>query len=581
MQVDLWKTSGHFDFYRESMFNQMDVDAEEYQARRPALTPAWLLPAEPCAPWQTLLTALRMLRGVQLKPMNCPFHIGVYKQGYYSYRDLPIRWAELGTGMLRDGPPVELCHGQAAAPRTMPACLAQCTATNGAAPCTACSGCGALHRQVTVMATSVRDASTWWTVMLLLPHGFLGAHHVLTPRKLQDDAHIFCLPAQIEGEILGVLDLTEKLLSQFGFTDFEVSCGWLLLQPRAAHSQRAAQGVPHRIGMQVNLSTRPDKFVGSTQIWDQAEAALKSALLRKVRGLISGRPWQATAAADGRRGWAALTHLYEWPTAATWQGWGFEEDVGGGAFYGPKIDIKICDAIGRKWQCSTVQASGGLRRVAGCQLGWAATSGCRAMERGALANLLVCSHAPLCVCLPPRAPAPLQLDFNLPERFDMFYIRCDGRWRHSQRPQPAWERAPPGSASLQLCSPDRLPLMPPHLAAAARSDANVKERPIMIHRAILGSLERFMGILIENYAGVWSRRAARPTLGARVPRCGTARTAAAALGQLALGPGAAQLKHPVHASPACRRLPPVAGPCAVPAGARQQCSGLVCAGCGG
>ncbi|PRW20597.1 threonine--tRNA chloroplastic mitochondrial 2 [Chlorella sorokiniana] len=235
-KVDLWKTSGHIDFYRDSMFNQMDVDAEEYQ----------------------------------LKPMNCPFHISVYKQGYYSYRDLPIRWAELGTVYRYERS-------------------------------------GTMHG-------------------LFRVRGFT-----------QDDAHIFCLPSQIEGEILSVLDLTEQLLSQFGFEDFEV-----------------------------NLSTRPDKFVGSEEIWEQAEQALKGALQRK--------------------------------------GWAFQEDAGGGAFYGPKIDIKICDALGRKWQCSTVQ-----------------------------------------------------LDFNLPERFDMFYI----------------------------------------------SDANVKERPIMIHRAILGSLERFMGILIENFAGAF------------------------------------------------------------------------------
>ncbi|KAI7835328.1 hypothetical protein COHA_010768 [Chlorella ohadii] len=213
-KVDLWKTSGHIDFYRDSMFNQMDVDAEEYQ----------------------------------LKPMNCPFHISIYKQGYYSYRDLPIRWAELGTVYRYERS-------------------------------------GTMHG-------------------LFRVRGFT-----------QDDAHIFCLPTQIEGEILGVLDLTEKLLSQFGFTDFEV-----------------------------NLSTRPDKFVGSQDIWEQAEQALKAALQRK--------------------------------------GWAFQEDVGGGAFYGPKIDIKISDALGR-------------------------------------------------------------------------------------------------------------------------NDANMKERPIMIHRAILGSLERFMGILIENYAGAF------------------------------------------------------------------------------
>lgn len=235
-KLDLWKTSGHYDFYRESMFNQMEIDTEEYQ----------------------------------LKPMNCPFHISVYKQGYYSYRDLPVRWAELGTVYRYERS-------------------------------------GTMHG-------------------LFRVRGFT-----------QDDAHIFCLPEQIESEILGVLDMVETVLSQFGFKDFEV-----------------------------NLSTRPDESVGSTEIWERAESALKSALQQK--------------------------------------GWAFEEDIGGGAFYGPKIDIKIRDAIGRKWQCSTVQ-----------------------------------------------------LDFNLPERFDMFYI----------------------------------------------SDANVKERPIMIHRAIFGSLERFMGILIENFAGAF------------------------------------------------------------------------------
>jgi threonyl-tRNA synthetase len=153
----------------------------------------------------------------------------------------------------------------------------------------------------------------------------------------QDDAHIFCLPDQIADEILGVLDLTEDILSQFGFTDFEV-----------------------------NLSTKPEKSVGGPEIWERAEGALVEALAKK--------------------------------------GWDYEVDEGGGAFYGPKIDIKITDAIGRKWQCSTVQ-----------------------------------------------------LDFNLPERFDLTYADAE----------------------------------------------NVKQRPIMIHRAIFGSLERFFGILTENYAGAF------------------------------------------------------------------------------
>jgi threonyl-tRNA synthetase len=121
-KVDLWKTSGHFDFYRDSMFNQITVDAEEYQ----------------------------------LKPMNCPFHISVYKQGFYSYRDLPIRWAELGTVYRYERS-------------------------------------GTMHG-------------------LFRVRGFT-----------QDDAHIFCLPSQIEDEILGVLNLTEVVLSQFGFSHFEAS----------------------------------------------------------------------------------------------------------------------------------------------------------------------------------------------------------------------------------------------------------------------------------------------------------------------------------------------------------------------
>ncbi|MEO0768885.1 MAG: aminoacyl--tRNA ligase-related protein, partial [Cyanobacteria bacterium J06649_4] len=151
----------------------------------------------------------------------------------------------------------------------------------------------------------------------------------------QDDAHIFCLPDQVSEEILGVLNLTEKILSDFGFTEYEV-----------------------------NLSTRPAKSVGTDDIWQLATNALVDALNTK--------------------------------------GWDYVTDEGGGAFYGPKIDIKIKDAIGRLWQCSTIQ-----------------------------------------------------VDFNLPERFDMNYVAADGS----------------------------------------------RQRPIMIHRAILGSLERFFGILVENYAG--------------------------------------------------------------------------------
>ena len=151
----------------------------------------------------------------------------------------------------------------------------------------------------------------------------------------QDDAHIFCLPEQLQDEIVQVLDLTETILSRFGFDRYDIM-----------------------------LSTRPEKAVGSDDIWDAATLALEGAL--KVKG------------------------------------WDYSVDEGGGAFYGPKIDLKIRDAIGRSWQCSTVQC-----------------------------------------------------DFNLPERFELEYVSAEGE----------------------------------------------RERPIMVHRAIFGSLERFFGILIENCAG--------------------------------------------------------------------------------
>lgn len=232
--LDLWKTSGHFDFYQENMFDSMHVENQAYQ----------------------------------IKPMNCPFHVLTYKHQLHSYRELPLRWAELGTVYRYERS-------------------------------------GALHG-------------------LMRVRGFT-----------QDDAHIFCLPEQIAPEILGVLNLTERILSDFGFTKYEV-----------------------------NLSTRPDKSVGNDHVWELATTALEQALNAK--------------------------------------GWNYIIDEGGGAFYGPKIDIKIQDAIGRLWQCSTIQ-----------------------------------------------------VDFNLPQRFQMEYIAPDGS----------------------------------------------RQQPIMIHRAIFGSLERFFGILIENYAG--------------------------------------------------------------------------------
>jgi threonyl-tRNA synthetase len=233
---DLWQTSGHLDFYQENMFEQIAVEAQQYQ----------------------------------LKPMNCPFHVLTYQHQLHSYRELPIRWAELGTVYRYERS-------------------------------------GVLHG-------------------LMRVRGFT-----------QDDAHIFCLPDQVTEEILGVLNLTEQILSDFGFTDYEV-----------------------------NLSTRPAKSVGSDDIWELATSALQEALDIKA--------------------------------------WAYVTDEGGGAFYGPKIDIKIKDAIGRMWQCSTIQ-----------------------------------------------------VDFNLPERFDLNYVAADGS----------------------------------------------RQRPIMIHRAIFGSLERFFGILVENYAGIF------------------------------------------------------------------------------
>ena len=207
-------------------------------------------------------------RDYQLKPMNCPFHVLTYASTLRSYKELPIRWAELGTVYRYERPGV--MHG------------------------------------------------------LMRVRGFT-----------QDDAHVFCLPEQISDEILMILDLTETILSTFDFRNYEI-----------------------------NLSTRPEKSIGDDAVWDLATKGLTEALQRK--------------------------------------GWDYKIDEGGGAFYGPKIDLKIEGAIGRMWQCSTIQ-----------------------------------------------------LDFNLPERFALEYVAADGS----------------------------------------------RQRPIMIHRAIFGSLERFFGIMTENYAG--------------------------------------------------------------------------------
>jgi threonyl-tRNA synthetase len=233
---DLWKTSGHLDFYSENMYAPMYIDEVQYQ----------------------------------LKPMNCPFHIGIYNSQKRSYRELPIRWCELGTVYRYER-------------------------------------AGALHG-------------------LLRVRGFT-----------QDDAHIFCRPDQLEEEIVNILDLTLHILRSFGFSEYDIY-----------------------------LSTRPEKYVGSDENWEKATQALKLALEKK--------------------------------------GLDFMIDPGEGVFYGPKIDIKIKDQLGRSWQCSTIQ-----------------------------------------------------VDFNLPERFQMHFTGTD----------------------------------------------NTDHQPIMIHRALMGSLERFVGVLIEHYAGAF------------------------------------------------------------------------------
>jgi len=233
---DLWATSGHLDFYKESMYSGIDIDGSEYL----------------------------------LKPMNCPFHVQIFKSKRRSYRELPFRWAELGT--------VYRYENQ-----------------------------GSLHG-------------------LLRVRGFT-----------QDDAHLFLREDQVEGEITRCLHFVIDMLRAFGFEEYEM-----------------------------NLSTRPEKSVGEDASWEKATDALRAAL--ESVGL------------------------------------GYELDEGGGAFYGPKIDVKIKDSLGRTWQCSTIQC-----------------------------------------------------DFNLPERFDMTYIDQDG----------------------------------------------AKTRPVMVHRALLGSLERFFGVLVEHHGGAF------------------------------------------------------------------------------
>ena len=202
----LWETSGHLDFYRENMYSPMDIEGQEYY----------------------------------LKPMNCPFHILFYKSQMHSYRDLPLRWAELGT--------------------------------------------------------VYRYEKSGVLLGLLRTRGFT-----------QDDAHIICTPEQVEDEIDEVLRFSLHMWQSFGFEDYKIY-----------------------------IATRPDKAIGTEEQWQRASEALS----KVVEGM-------------------------QLP---------YEIDKGGGAFYGPKIDIKINDALGREWQMTTIQ-----------------------------------------------------FDFNLPERFDMVYTGPDGQ----------------------------------------------------------------------------------------------------------------------------------------------------------
>ncbi len=234
LKVDLWKKSGHFDHYRDNMYFT-EVDEQVYG----------------------------------IKPMNCLAHMLIYKSKIRSYRDLPLRYFELGT----------------------------------------------VHR-----------------------HEKTGVlHGLMRVRQFtQDDAHIICTPEQLNSEICAIADFVSYAMGIFGF-EYEVE-----------------------------LSTRPEKSIGSDEDWNLATTALENAL--KDNNIV------------------------------------YEVNEGDGAFYGPKIDFKLKDALKRKWQCATIQC-----------------------------------------------------DFTLPERFDLSYIGADGE----------------------------------------------KHRPVMLHRVILGAIERFMGVLIEHYAGAF------------------------------------------------------------------------------
>jgi len=236
----LWDKSGHTKFYKENMYSPIKIDEVEYL----------------------------------IKPMNCPFHIEIFKSKLYSYRDLPVRFCELGTVYRYER-------------------------------------AGTLHG-------------------LLRVRGFT-----------QDDSHIFCRPDQLEDEIKGVIDLSLFMLNSFGFKKFEIS-------------------------LSVRDPKNKKKYLGTDKMWEKAESALENALKKKKLS--------------------------------------FKREEGEAVFYGPKIDIKLIDSLGRSWQGPTNQ-----------------------------------------------------VDFNLPEKFDISYINKKGK----------------------------------------------KERVVMIHRTVLGSMERFIGNLMEHYAGAF------------------------------------------------------------------------------
>ncbi|MRX81403.1 threonine--tRNA ligase [Eggerthella guodeyinii] len=238
--ADVWKTSGHYGFYKENMYF---FNINEGTDEDPRLTE------------------------YAVKPMNCPGHVMLYKSELHSYRDLPLRYFEFGTVYRHE--------------------------------------------------------------MSGVVHGLLRARGFT-----QDDAHVFCTRDQVVDEVVAILDLVDHIMNTFGFA------------------------------YEAEISTRPEKSIGTDDMWEHATNALKEACARHDLA--------------------------------------YEINEGDGAFYGPKIDIKVKDAIGRTWQCSTVQ-----------------------------------------------------VDFNMPERFELTY----------------------------------------------RTEDNTEERPWMLHRAIFGSIERFLGILIEHYAG--------------------------------------------------------------------------------